>query len=133
MLYMELNDTVVTSIKERRKPKFITSLAIVSEVMGVPMAAVESIARQNNIEIITKDRGACIDEDALCGVYADAYVRKIKCYFNNCTRHLYELNNAEQLQFYQFCTNTKRLPFSALSANGKKLTNNLSALTLSRK
>jgi len=106
--YLELVNRILTSESECREPLFITSLAVVSEVMGVPMAAVESIARQNNIEIITKDRGAWIDEDALRGVYADAYVRKIKCYFNNCTRHLYELNNAEQLQFYQFCNQYKK-------------------------
>lgn len=83
-------------------------LAIVSEVMGVPMAAVQSIARDNKLNINSEDRGACIDENALHGVYADAYVRKIKCYFNNCNKHIYELSNAEQLQFYQFCNLYKR-------------------------
>lgn len=83
-------------------------LAIVSEVMGVPMAAVQSIARDNKLNINSEDRGACIDENALHGVYADAYVRKIKCYFNNCNKHIYELSNAEQLQFYQFCNQYKK-------------------------
>lgn len=83
-------------------------LAMVSEVMGVPIVAVQSIARQNHLTITTVDSSACIDENALHGVYADAYVRKIKCYYNNCTRYYDELNNAEQLQFYQFCNQYKK-------------------------
>lgn len=76
--------------------------------MGVPMVAVQTIARVNNLNIYSNDRSACIDENALHGVYADAYVRKIKCYFNNCNKHIYELSNAEQLQFYQFCNQYKK-------------------------
>lgn len=75
---------------------------------GCAYSAVESIARLNHLKITTVDSSACIDENALHGVYADAYVRKIKCYYNNCTRHILELNSAEQLQFHQFCNQYKK-------------------------
>lgn len=104
---IDISSSLTAIINNKVGPKEY-SLKVISEVMGVPMVAVQSIARDNKLNINSEDRGACIDENALHGVYADAYVRKIKCYFNNCNKHIYELSNAEQLQFYQFCNQYKK-------------------------
>lgn len=88
------------------RPHFSTTLDVIQRVMGVPKAAVQAIARNAGIDD-EKQVGACIDENAL-SYFADAYVRKVKTYFNSCTRHLNELSYAEQIQFNLFYNQFKK-------------------------
>lgn len=100
---------------EALKPRFQTTLDTIQRVMGVPMVAVQNIARNAGIDD-DMQVGACIDENAL-PYFADAYVRKVKSYFNR-TRAIYnQLGPDEQLAFLQFCNefNKVELPFPEAS------------------
>lgn len=86
---------------------FMTSLEVVQEVMSVPMAAIKTIARQENIQF-ENEQSACLDENVL-GVYADAYVRKLKSYFNSMkNKNNCQLGTDDYLVFDEFCVNFKK-------------------------
>lgn len=106
---------IISVIEKAMKPHFSTTLDVIQRVMGVPMAAVQAIARNAGIDD-EMQVGACIDENAL-SYFADAYVRKVKTYFIR-TRAVYDqLGADEQLTFLQFCNefNKIELPFPEAS------------------
>ena len=85
--------------------EFETSLFIIREVLNVPLVAVQAIAKEAGLEI-SDVQSACIGENAL-QVFADAYVRKLKSYFNSMKNKKNQLGIDEILVFDEFCTNFK--------------------------
>ena len=101
-----LSNLLSSIIEETSKARFSTSLEVVQRVMGVPMIAVQNIAR--NIGVNDNIKGsACIDENALV-YFADAYARKMKAYFNRTRCAVNRLSPDEQRAFFQFCDEFKK-------------------------
>ena len=84
------------------KPRFRTSFEVVARVMGVPMAAVEALAREAGIV-----QGEWIDEDSLV-VFEDAYIRKLKVYFKRMMRNADEMGCDDLRTFINFCETFKK-------------------------
>ena len=82
------------------KPRLYTSLNIIQEVMGVPMVAVQSLARTAGLDV-ADDESECIGENSL-GIFADAYVRKMKAYFIRAKRNASWLGPDELSIFNDF-------------------------------
>lgn len=82
------------------------SLAVLSNEMNVPIAAIRAIARTENVNIDSQSE--CISEDSL-GVYADAYIRKLKAYFRRMTRNEQLRPDPEEaIAFDKFCNSFKK-------------------------
>lgn len=78
----------------------MTSLEAIQKVMNVPMEAIASIGRTAGMEILDTS-SECIDENSLAP-FAEAYVRKMKCYFNNSLRSKDQLGPEELSTFIKF-------------------------------
>lgn len=111
--YLEIVNSI---LDEALQPRFYTSLDVIQRVMGVPMAAVQAIARNAGVEDELQV-GACIDENAL-SYFADAYIRKVKSYHKRARANFEQLGPDEQLAFCQFCTEFLKndLPFPEASS-----------------
>ena len=64
----------------------MTSLNIIGEVMNVPLPALECIWRKSGEEDIDPS-SLCIDEERL-ELFADAYIRKMKNYFESSVQNV---------------------------------------------
>ena len=73
--------------------------------MNVPMVAVRCIAKGAGLAV-SDEQSVCIDENTL-EVFADAYVRKLKAYFNSMTRGNRQVDIDECLLFENFCKEFK--------------------------
>ena len=80
---------------------FKTSLDIIQEVMNVPMCALTSMLRVNGYNDEIETASFCIDEKKL-GIFADAYIRKVRSYFFSSLRHIGELSSKELSDFIEF-------------------------------
>lgn len=85
---------------------FTTTPSVVAEVLNVPFVAVKAIAKEAGITV-SDEQSACLDEKAL-GIYADAYVRKLRGYFNSMKSKRSQLGIDDYLVFDDFCTNFKK-------------------------
>lgn len=91
-------------IEEPVKPRI--PLEVLRQEMNVPMAAILAIARSENVE--TDSQSEYISEDSL-GVYADAYIRKLKEYFRRMTHDDDSLLDiADIITFEHFCEAYKK-------------------------
>lgn len=86
--------------------KLSIPLELLRQQMNVPMVAIRAIAQSEGIEI--DSQGECISEDSL-GVYADAYIRKLKEYFRRMTHNSELVLDPEDIiVFDQFCETFKK-------------------------
>lgn len=80
----------------------IVPIEVLQEVLNVPMAAIVSIGRTEDV-LYDCEQSECISIGSL-GVYADAYIRKLKSYFRRMTsRHTSGLDPHEESDFNEFC------------------------------
>ena len=86
------------SFDDGNSSTFKTSSEVIQKVMNVPMCAVISILRSNGYNDIHDETSLCIDEERL-GVFAEAYVRKMKIYF---TRSLQNISSLTYSGAYPF-------------------------------
>ena len=75
------------SFDDGNSSTFKTSSEVIQKVMNVPMCAVISILRSNGYNDIHDETSLCIDEERL-GVFAEAYVRKMKIYFTRSLQNI---------------------------------------------
>jgi len=87
------------------KSLFATSIDVVREASGLSLETIQTIAREQGAEINDTACG-CVDQKLLAAV-AEAYVRKMKAYFNNLKKRIAELDCEELSTFVGFCTTFK--------------------------
>ena len=80
---------------------FKTSPEVIQKVMNVPMCAVMSILRSNGYSDIHDETSLCIDEERL-GIFAEAYVRKMKNYFTRSLQNISSLPRKERSDYNKF-------------------------------
>lgn len=86
--------------------KFRTSLNIIGEVLNVPLCALKSILRQNGHSNVNPS-DYCIDEKEL-EMFAEAYIRKMRCYFTSSIRNISTLSFEEKTDLNKFYNHFKK-------------------------
>lgn len=86
--------------------KFRTSLNIIGEVLNVPLCALKSILRQNGHSDVNPS-DYCIDEKEL-EMFAEAYIRKMRCYFTSSIRNISTLSFEEKTDLNKFYNHFKK-------------------------
>ena len=94
--------------------KFRTSLNIIGEVLNVPLCALKSILRQNGHSDVDPS-DYCIDEKEL-EMFAEAYIRKMKCYFTSSIRNISTLSFEEETDLNKFYNQFKKEECNHLSS-----------------
>lgn len=89
------------SFDDGNSSTFKTSSEVIQKVMNVPMCAVISILRSNGYNDIHDETSLCIDEERL-GVFAEAYVRKMKIYFTRSLQNISSLPRKERSDYNKF-------------------------------
>lgn len=89
------------SFDDGNSSTFKTSSEVIQKVMNVPMCAVMSILRSNGYNDIHDETSLCIDEERL-GVFAEAYVRKMKIYFTRSLQNISSLPRKERSDYNKF-------------------------------
>ena len=89
------------SFDDGNSSTFKTSSEVIQKVMNVPMCAVISILRSNGYNDIHDETSLCIDEERL-GVFAEAYVRKMKIYFTRTLQNISSLPRKERSDYNKF-------------------------------
>ena len=89
------------SFADGNRSTFKTSPELIQKVMTVPMCAVMSILRSNGYNDIHDETSLCIDEERL-GVFAEAYVRKMKNYFTRSLQNISSLPRKERSDYNKF-------------------------------
>lgn len=89
------------SFDDGNSSTFKTSPEVIQKVMNVPMCAVMSILRSNGYNDIHDETSLCIDEERL-GVFAEAYVRKMKIYFTRSLQNISSLPRKERSDYNKF-------------------------------
>lgn len=78
----------------------MTSLNIIGEVMNLPMSALECIWRKSGEQDVDPS-SLCIDEKSL-ELFAEAYIRKMKNYFERSVRDIEVLSSEERNNLIEF-------------------------------
>lgn len=94
--------------------EFRTSLKIIGEVLNVPLCALKSILRQNGHSDVDPS-DYCIDEKEL-EMFAEAYIRKMRCYFTSSIRNISTLSIEEKTDLNKFYNHFKKEECSHLSS-----------------
>ena len=102
------------SVVLRKDSQFMTSLNIIGEVMNVPLPALECIWRKSGEEDIDPS-SLCIDEERL-ELFADAYIRKMKNYFESSVHNVDYLSVGEETDLIEF--------FNQFKSNDTEFTRN---------
>lgn len=89
------------SFDDGNRSTFKTSPEVIQKVINVPMCAVMSILRSNGYNDIHDETSLCIDEERL-GVFAEAYVRKMKIYFTRSLQNISSLPRKERSDYNKF-------------------------------
>lgn len=91
----------IESFDDGNNSTFKTSPEVIQKVMNVPMCAIMSILRSNGYSDIHDETGLCIDEERL-GIFAEAYVRKMKNYFTRSIQNISSLPRKERSDYNKF-------------------------------
>ena len=89
------------SFDDGNRSTFKTSPEVIQKIMNVPMCAVMSILRSNGYSDIHDETSLCIDEERL-GIFAEAYVRKMKNYFTRSLQNISSLPRKERSDYNKF-------------------------------
>lgn len=84
----------------------VTTPEVVMEVSGLSFDVIQSIAREHGVDIEDKTC-RCLDGQMLMYL-KDAYVRKIRAYFNNSRQNISQLFGDELILFVDFCKTFKK-------------------------
>lgn len=94
--------------------EFRTSLNTIGEVLNVPLCALKSILRQNGHSDVDPS-DYCINEKEL-EMFAEAYIRKMKCYFTSSIRNISTLFEEEKVDLNKFYNHFKKDECNHLSS-----------------
>lgn len=99
--HLDIESIFQDSFDDGNRSTFKTSPEVIQKVMNVPMCAVMSILRSNGYSGIHDETSLCIDEKGL-GVFAEAYVRKMKNYFARSLQNISSLPRKERSDYNKF-------------------------------
>ena len=99
--HLNIESIFKDSFDDGNRSTFKTSPEVIQKVMNVPMCAVMSILRSNGYSDIHDETSLCIDEERL-GIFAEAYVRKMKNYFTRSLQNISSLPPKERSDYNKF-------------------------------
>ena len=99
--HLDIESLFQDSFDDGNSSTFKTSPEVIQKVMNVPMCAVMSILRSNGYSDIHDETSLCIDEERL-GIFAEAYVNKMKNYFTRSLQNISSLPRKEQSDYNKF-------------------------------
>lgn len=99
--HLNIESIFKDSFDDGNRSTFKTSPEVIQKVMNVPMCAVMSILRSNGDSDIHDETSLCIDEERL-GIFAEAYVRKMKNYFTRSLQNISSLPRKERSDYNKF-------------------------------
>lgn len=99
--HLNIETFIQDSFDDGNRSTFKTSPEVIQKVMNVPMCAVMSILRSNGYSDIHDETSLCIDEERL-GIFAEAYVRKMKNYFTRSLQNISSLPRKERSDYNKF-------------------------------
>lgn len=99
--HLDIESIFQDSFDDGNRSTFKTSPEVIQKVMNVPMCAVKSILRSNGYSDIHDETSLCIDEERL-GIFAEAYVNKMKNYFTRSLHNISSLPPKECSDYNKF-------------------------------
>lgn len=100
-----ISERLEASLSALFKRRSMTSLNIIGEVMNIPLPALECIWRKTGKKDIDPS-SLCIDEESL-ELFAEAFIRKMKNYFEHSVRDFGILSSEERSDLLEFYNHFK--------------------------